>query len=429
VASFLALFLGATILMSFASLLDTRVGVSGPASTTLLIMACVVGGWGLVIVLYSTLAMLALLARQRNGELALLRAVGATPAQVGWLMVGESAALAVVASAVAVLPSVFAGRMIVGLLRDAHQVPGDVSARFGGFAVGLGTGVTLLAAVLATAAVARRMTRGSVADALRGPAARVRRSSLPRVVGGVVLLVAGLSCAVLTLTAFSGTDPALMAVAGQGAILCAIGFGLLAPWLLTGAVHGLGLAGRWGVTGWLATINLGERSREMAAVLGPIILFTGIATGVLYMQGTENVATLGAKTDIAATLETLNYVVVGMIALFAAIMVVNTLVAATVERRRELGQLRLAGSTPPQVFGMVGVETAALAALAVLAGTVASVATAVPFSVARTGSAVPNTPITVYLGVVVTACLLTLGSAFAATRHAIRTPAIQAATG
>ena len=61
-ASFFALFLGAVILMSFASLLDTRVGLTGDAASTLLIMACVVGGWGLVIVLYTTLSTLTLVA-------------------------------------------------------------------------------------------------------------------------------------------------------------------------------------------------------------------------------------------------------------------------------------------------------------------------------------------------------------------------------
>lgn len=431
VASFVALVLGATILMSFASLLDTRLGpeVDASAGRTMFIMASVVGGWGLIIVLSSTLSTLTLLVRQRAGEFALLRGVGATPAQLGRMMVAESAVLAVLAGAVAVAPSVFAGRLIIGLLHDAHQVPAAVPARFGGFAVGIGVGVTLLAAVLATTAVAYRMAQGSVADALRGPAARTPRARTPLVVTGLVMFAAGISCAVLTVTAFNRTNPALMAVAGQGAILCSIGLGLLAPSLLTATVRTMtARLRRLGTTGWLATLNLTTGARQTAGVLTPIIVFTGIATGTLYMQGTENAVSAQARTDLEATVETLNYVVVGMIGLFAAIMVVNTLVAATIDRRREFGQLRLTGSTPRQVLGMVSVESATLAATGVLAGTLAAAATVIPFGVARTGSPVPDTPITVYLAVVVTASILTLSAALAATRHAIRPPAIQSAT-
>jgi hypothetical protein len=70
-----------------------------------------------------------------------------------------------------------------------------------------------------------------------------------------------------------------------------------------------------------------------------------------------------AKGADERSIETLNFVVVGMIAVFAAIMPVNTLVAATIQRRREFGRHRLVGSTPPQVLGMVSVEGAVLTAV------------------------------------------------------------------
>ena len=63
-----------------------------------------------------------------------------------------------------------------------------------------------------------------------------------------------------------------------------------------------------------------------------------------------------------------------MIALFAAIMLVNTLIAATTYRRREFGQQRLAGATRGQVLRMVGVEGVVLAVTGVLFGALASLA-------------------------------------------------------
>ncbi|WP_244199648.1 FtsX-like permease family protein [Amycolatopsis thailandensis] len=91
IASFVALFFGATILMTFASLLDTRTTAGPDAGRTLLLMASVVGGWGMVIVLFATLSTLSLLIRQRAPELALLKSAGATPSQIGRMIVGAAA--------------------------------------------------------------------------------------------------------------------------------------------------------------------------------------------------------------------------------------------------------------------------------------------------------------------------------------------------
>src|SRR4029453_15600277 len=88
--------------------------------------------------------------------------------------------------------------------------------------------------------------------------------------------------------------------------------------------------------------------------------------------------------DVERTVETLNLVVVGMLSLFAAIMVVNTLIAATTYRRQEFGQQRLAGATPRQVRRMVLVESAVLTITGLLFGSLASLAAIVPHSGART---------------------------------------------
>ena len=162
----------------------------------------------------------------------------------------------------------------------------------------------------------------------------------------------------------------------------------------------------------------------------PIILFVGIAVGTLSMQSIENAAVDAAgvtQTTEERTIETLNLVVVAIVAVFAAIMLLNTVIAATTHRRQEFGQQRLAGSTPPQVLRMVGLESLVLAATGVLFGSLASILTVVPFAIARTGSAPPESTIAIHLAVVGAAVLLTLASSLAATRRALRTPALEAA--
>ncbi|MFD5247511.1 FtsX-like permease family protein [Amycolatopsis sp. NPDC058340] len=428
VASYVAMFFGATILMTFASLLDTRTAADPETAKTLLIMASVVGGWGLVIVLFATLSTLSLLIRQRAPEMALLKCAGATPSQIGRMIVGEAATVAVLAAATAVVPSVFAGRWLVTLLGDTGRVPAGLEARFGSIAVSMGTGITLLAALAAATVAARQVTGRGAVEAIREAGVDTRPTGRLRVIGAVVVLAAGLGCGVLTMTVFTGAEPALMAIGGQGAILSAIGFALLSPALLgpIAAVLAAPLR-RAGVSGRLTTAHLRVRGRQLAGVLVPIILFTGIATGTLYMQAIENSAGTAPAT-IANGIETLNYVVVGMIALFAAVMLVNTVVAAIVGRRREFGQQRLIGSTPSQVLRLVGTEGTVLVAVGVLLGSLSAVVTVIPYSVARTGSPVPDETIGVYLAVVAIAVVLTLGSHVGAAVKAMRTPAIQAAT-
>ncbi|EMD29396.1 FtsX-like permease family protein [Amycolatopsis azurea] len=428
IASFVALFFGATILMTFASLLDTRAAAGPEAGKTLLIMACVVGGWGLVIVLFATLSTLSLLIRQRAAELALLKSVGATPSQITRMIVGEAAAVAVLASATAVTPSVFAGRWLVGLLGDTGRVPAGLAARFGPIAVSMGTGITLLAALTAAAVAARQVTGQGAVEAIREAGVDTRPTGRTRVIGATAVLASGLGCGVVTMTVFTGNEPALMAIGGQGAILAAIGFALLSPALLgpIAAVLAAPLR-RAGVSGHLTAAHLRVRSRQLAGVLVPIILFTGIATGTLTMQAIENTAGT-APAKIASSLETLNYVVVGMIVLFAAVMLVNTVVAAIVERRREFGQQRLVGATPSQVLRLVGTEGAVLVAVGVLFGSLAAAVTVVPYSVARTGRLVPEQALGFHLAIVAVAVALTLGSHLGAAAKALRTPAIQAGT-
>ena len=425
-AGFLAMFLGATILMAFASLLDTRAQPGVDTDGLLVIMANVVGGWGLVIVTFAVSATLGLLIRQRAGEMALLKNIGAAPGQIGRMIVGESVVVGLVAVAAAIVPALFAGRLLVGLLHDTRQLPADVDAVFGPIALGMGGGATVLAAVVGAALAARAATRRQAVEALRD-AEIDARPARARIVTGIGLVVAGLSCAVVTMTVLDKNAYALMAVGGEGAILSSIGLALLSPVLLKALAGPLAsLLRKTGVGGHLTAIRLRRQSGQAAGALTPIILFTGIATGTLSMQISHNAAPDGAPADIARTIETLNYVVVGMIVLFTAVMLVNTLVAATLARRREFGQLRLTGSTRPQVLGMAGLEGIVLAAAGLLLGSLAAAVTAVPYSLVKTGSVLPGATVPIYLGVIALATVLTMAAALGATRHATRRPALEA---
>ncbi|MFF5260965.1 FtsX-like permease family protein [Actinomadura viridis] len=432
VASFLAMFLGATILMCFASMLDTarESGATGAARETLVIMASVVGGWGLMLVILAVTSTLTLSVRQRAEEIALLRSIGATPARIGRMVVGEAAGLAVAAWALAIVPGLLAGRALLSMLHSTGQVPESVAHAFGPAAPAMGLGITLLSAVAAAMITVRRTVRGPVTESLAETAVDPGRMSRKRVAGGIVFLLLAVDLAVVTCTAMRNEGEAAMATAGQADILAALGLALLGPWLIRRTAGALARPlGRLGVAGDLAVSTLLRRSGRMAAVAMPIILFTGIATGTLYMQRIEKDATAAAgltATVEQKNIETLNLVVIGMILVFTAVMLVNTLIAATAYRRREFGQQRLAGATPGQVLGAVALEGTLLTGIGLVCGTFAAAFTVVPFSVVRAERVVPDLGPGILAGVAAVSAVLTMATALGAARRAVRVRAVEA---
>ncbi|WP_433178518.1 FtsX-like permease family protein [Actinoallomurus sp. CA-150999] len=434
-ATFLAIFLGATILMAFASLLDTSLGegVSSANRETLVTMANVVGGWGLLIVIFAVASTLTLSVRQRGTELALLKSIGATPAQIRRMIVGEAAVVAVIAAASAIPLALLAGHGLFAMLVHTHQLAPNVEYVFGPIALSMGLGITFVAATAAATLAARRATRVRAAEAMTEATTEPGRMTKKRIVAACVFLALGVYLAVLTVTVMRDKATDAMSTAGSADGLAAIGFALLGPALIRKviAIAAVPLERLGGASGHLAVQNLRRRSNQMATALMPIILFTGISVGTLCMQSTENAvtATAGvAKTADQKNIETLNLVVIAMIALFAAIMLINTLVAATTHRRREFAQQRLAGATPVQVLRVVALESTVLTATGVLFGAIASLFTSIAYSNARADTFLPNSGAGIFLGMVTLAAVLTFTASLGTARRTIRTPAIDAVT-
>ncbi|MEU8800134.1 FtsX-like permease family protein [Spirillospora sp. NPDC048819] len=433
-ASFLAMFLGSAIIMAFASMLDTAEasGATGTARETLVIMANVVGGWGLLLVVFAVASTMTLSVRQRAGEMALLKSVGATPGQLARMIVGEAAGLAVAAALLGIFPAMLLGRGLLGLLHDTGQVPAEVGYGFGPIALTMGLGIMFVSATAAALITARRAARVRVAESMTAAATDTGRLSRKRIVFAVLFLLLALSEAIITVTVMDGKGSDAMATSGQADIFAAIGLALLAPAIMrrvtalaAGPIRVLG-----GATGDLAASVMRRRTGAMAAAVTPIILFVGTAVGTLFLQATENAAMEAAglaKTAEQKNIETLNFVVIGMVVLFTAIMLVNTLIAATAHRRREFGQTRLAGATPRQVLATAALESVVLTVTGVIVGTVAAVFTIVPFGLARRDTLTPDGDVWTYLAVVALAAVVTGVTAYGATRRTIRVPAVEAA--
>ncbi len=115
-----------------------------------------------------------------------------------------------------------------------------------------------------------------------------------------------------------------------------------------------------------------------------------------------------------------NYLMVGMIMAYTVISVVNTLVMATMRRRREFGLQRLTGSSRGQVLRMAGYEGGLVATIGIVLGTIVSAGAIVPFCLVATDSLLPMGSPLIYLTIIgiaaVLALVATLVPAWAATR-------------
>ncbi|MET7682373.1 FtsX-like permease family protein [Streptomyces sp. NPDC005423] len=416
-ATLLSAFLGAMVIMTFNSLHDTAAGpgVDHVSAQTLSVSASVVGGYGTLLVFFAVASTLTVNVRQRAAELELLRCSGATPGQLGRMVVGEAVAVALAGTALAIGPAMLCGRALLGMFRDSGQVAASVGYSFGPVALVSGVGVTLVAAAGAAFLALRRARHDG-----RRPAGARRFLAYAALLAGAV--------SVLATFTFKATDEWLMAAPAYGAILLSVGFALLASRLMKGVLDRLRPDG---ASGWLAVRNLRERAEHLAGILMSLILFTAVATATLSMQAVESdaVAASGLTKSVdAKNLQTLNFTVVAIIVAFVCVMLINSLYAATTYRTREFGQQRLAGATPGQVLGAVAVEGAVLTLTGIVLGTLAALAGIVPFTVVRAGTVLPHQSLGTWLAVIAVATAVTLGTSLATAWRVLRTPAVAAVT-
>jgi predicted lysophospholipase L1 biosynthesis ABC-type transport system permease subunit len=434
VATGLSVLLGTAVLTAFLSLLETGLadGVSSADGETLTTIASVVGGWSTVIVLFSVASMLALTVRRRAEEFALLRTIGTTRRQVRGLVLREALTIGSVAAAAGLLPGWLLGGVVFGLLQSAGLVADGVDRRVGGLTLGCALAAVLLACSFAGVLAARAATRGSAQEGLTASRTHRERLGPVRIALGTVLLAVGAGTATLTVTVMADSDDPYdaMSTAGPTSISWSIGLALFAPPLLRAVAKltaPLVRRAAPGVPGHLAVEHVRRRAQYFSGVLVPVLVFVGPATGTLYLMQIENSTSTG--DDLAGdTVGLINYLVVGMIAAFAAIMVVNGTVAAVADRRREFTQQRLAGVTRAELVTTAAAEAGILLVAALVFGGLASLGTVIPYSVVKTDGWLPTSP-WLFLGIAAVAVVIALGTAVAATRRAVAAPVLRPSLG
>lgn len=215
-----------------------------------------------------------MIVRQRQRELAMLRALGASPSQVLGSILGQAAVVGVLGSAL----GVGAGVALVAGLRVLFASMGmELSGRIpvDGFTVVVSVLVGTLVSVGAAAVPARRAALTPPVEAMRDEVVVADRASLLRAVAGGLLVVGGVAAVLVAAYAPAGLtvdDPGPPLGAGAGAVV--IGLLLLAPTLVPPvlAVLAAPAVAALRPLGGLARGNVTRNPRRTASTSGALMI-------------------------------------------------------------------------------------------------------------------------------------------------------------
>ncbi|OLF11922.1 FtsX-like permease family protein [Actinophytocola xanthii] len=286
----------------------------GAVRAQLVVLSLAFAGSAMMIAMLVVAGTLGLAVQQRRREMALLRAVAATPRQIHRLVGTEILWVA----AAAAVPGAAAGIGVAFLLRAVFVRTGLLPEDFG-LAVGPVPPVAALLLVVGTARLAgwvaaRRAARIDPVSALREAAVEPRGLGRWRVRAGVLAAVGWLATSALP--AFLPGEGAV-AGAASSAMLGVVSVALLGPLVVAAAAR---FAGRWvrslaPVAGSLAVAGVAASTRRLAAVVTPLVLAVAMASVQIFTQTTIAAAAAEQADDGVVA----DYVVIGEAGLAPAV--------------------------------------------------------------------------------------------------------------
>lgn len=254
--------------------------------TRLVAVSASFAGIGIFLALFVVIGTMALSIQQREQEIALLRAVAATPGQIRRMIAWEATLVALMGSATGVWPGEKLGRALAdGLVRHGIAPPDfAVSAGTLPAAGVVGGGVTV--ALLSVLAASRRASRVSPTRALAAASVEPRGIGLGRIVGGLVAIAGAIP--LLSVASTTSSPSTAAATSELTAIFLVIAVGFLGPLVarVAGGLIGPTLAAISPVGGFLASANLGTATRRFSSASTPLILTVAMSCTLLFSATT-----------------------------------------------------------------------------------------------------------------------------------------------
>ena len=249
------------------------------------------GGLAMFIAIFVVASTLGLSIQQREREIALLRAVAATPGQIRRMIAWEAAIVALVGSAAGIWPGIVLGRALAhGLMRHGI-VPPNFTLDYDWLPAAAAIVGGVAAALLAVLAAGRRAARVPPTLALTDAAAEPRLLGPGRVIGGLVALAAAVPLfAVSATTTAPDTAAATSELNAIFLVVAAAFLGPIVPYVVA-RLLAPPLAALSPVGGFLASANLGAATRRFSSASTPLVLTVALSCTLFFSTTTIDHAT------------------------------------------------------------------------------------------------------------------------------------------
>ena len=275
------------------------------ARTTLIAVTASFGGLALFIAIFVVASTMGLSIQQREREIALLRAVAATPGQIRRMIAWEAAIVGLVGSAAGLWPGAMLGQALAEGLVDHGIAPPNLTVSAGWLPIAAAVGGGVLAALLAVLAAARRAASVPPTHALTEAAVEPRLIGPGRLIGGVLALAG--AAPLLAVAATTRAPDTAAATSEMTALFLVAAVGFLGPIVARGAAGLLGPLARISpVGGFLASANLRTATRRFSSASTPLMLTVGMSCTLLFSSTTIDHAVTeqrhaGLRGELAVT--------------------------------------------------------------------------------------------------------------------------------
>jgi putative ABC transport system permease protein len=276
------------------------------ARTTLIAVTASFGGLALFIAIFVVASTMGLSIQQREREIALLRAVAATPGQVRRMIAWEAAIVGLVGSALGLWPGAMLGRALADGLVDHGIAPPYLTVSAGWLPIAAAVGGGVAAALLAVLGAARRAARVPPTHALSDATVEPRLLGPGRLIGGLLALAG--AAPLFAVSATTGAPDTAAATSEMTALFLVAAVGFLGPAVARGAAGVLGppLARLSPVGGFLAATNLRTATRRFSSASTPLMLTVGLSCTLLFSATTIDHAVTqqrhaGVTSELAVT--------------------------------------------------------------------------------------------------------------------------------
>jgi putative ABC transport system permease protein len=257
----------------------------GNAREFVIAVSSVFGGMTLLIAILVIAGTVGLSVRQRQRDIALLRAIAATPRQVRRMVVRESTALGIVAAAAGIVPGLAAARWLRDQFVTHGMVPDSLHTVTSWLPPLVAGSSAVLVAALAAWIASLRASRVRPNEALMETSVERNGIGVIRPVLGVVALAGGITLSIVS-ASIDGDSAAGVSVATVFTLVVAVA--LLGPLLLRTVAATIGrLMSLTGVTGRLAGANVAASSRELSVVLSSVVLAVALGGSLWFVQASQ----------------------------------------------------------------------------------------------------------------------------------------------